>query len=112
LDLDDTIRRLKAYEAAGVDALMAPGLPDLDAVRAVCSALAKPFNFMVGIPGKSFTVAALEEAGVKRISLATSLYKAAMTGLINAAKEVREQGTFGYIDTSLTTANLAAFMQG
>jgi len=56
-DLEDTIKRLKAYEAAGADALMAPGLPDLEAVRAVCAATEKPFNFMVGIKGKSFTVA-------------------------------------------------------
>ena len=70
---------------------MAPGLPDLDAVRAVCSAVDKPFNFMVGIKGKSFTVAALGAAGVKRISLATSLYRAAMTGLLSAAKEVHDR---------------------
>jgi len=110
-DLDDTIKRLKAYETAGADALMAPGLPDLDAVRAVCSAVGKPFNFMVGIKGKSFTVAALADAGVKRISLATSLYKAAMTGLLNAAKEVREHGTFGYLDTSLATPDMNAFLR-
>src|SRR5580693_3041095 len=96
-DLDDTIKRLKAYEAAGADTLMAPGLPNLEAVRAVCAAVGKPFNFMVGIKGKSFTVAALASAGVKRISLATSLYRAAMTGLLSAAKEVREHGTFGYL---------------
>jgi len=53
LDLEDTIKRLKAYEAAGADALMAPGLPDLEAVHAVCAAVGKPFNFMVGIKGKS-----------------------------------------------------------
>jgi 2-methylisocitrate lyase-like PEP mutase family enzyme len=58
-DLDDTIKRLKAYEAAGADTLMAPGLPNLEAVRAVCAAAKKPFNFMVGIKGKSFTVAEL-----------------------------------------------------
>ena len=110
-DLDDTINRLKAYEAAGADALMAPGLPDLDAVRAVCSAVDKPFNFMVGIKGKSFTVAALAAAGVKRISLATSLYRAAMTGLLSAAREVRDQGTFGYIDTSLATPEMNAFLR-
>jgi 2-methylisocitrate lyase-like PEP mutase family enzyme len=110
-DLDDTIKRLKAYEAAGAEALMAPGLPDLDAVRAVCAALGKPFNFMVGIKGKSFTVAALAGAGVKRISLATSLYRAAMTGLLSAAKEVREQGTFGYLDTSLPTPDMNAFLR-
>jgi len=112
LDLDDTIKRLQAYEAAGVDALMAPGLPDLAAVRAVCGAVTQPFNFMVGIKGKSFTVTALADAGVKRISLATSLYRAAMTGLTEAAKEVREHGTFGYVDTSLASPDLNAFMRG
>jgi 2-methylisocitrate lyase-like PEP mutase family enzyme len=110
-DLDDTIKRLQAYEAAGADALMAPGLPDLDAVRAVCSATQKPFNFMVGIKGRSFTVAALASAGVKRISLATSLYRAAMTGLLSAAREVREHGTFGYIDTSIASPEMNAFLR-
>jgi hypothetical protein len=92
-------------------ALMAPGLPDLESVRAVCAAVGKPFNFMVGIKGKSFTVAALAAARVKRISLATSLYRAAMTGLLRAAKEVREHGTFGYIDTSLATPDMNAFLR-
>jgi len=62
-NLDDTIARLVAFEAAGADMLMAPGLPDLDAVRAVCAAVTKPVNFMAGIKGKSFTVAELADAG-------------------------------------------------
>lgn len=111
-DLDDTIRRLRAFEAAGADVLMAPGLPDLEAVRAVCGALTHPVNFMAGIKGKSFTVAALSEAGVKRVSLATSLYRAAMTGLLDAAREVAGQGTFTYLDQALPTLDLNAFMQG
>jgi 2-methylisocitrate lyase-like PEP mutase family enzyme len=111
-DLQDTIKRLQAFEAAGADVLMAPGLPDLDAVRAVCAALSKPVNFMAGIKGRSFTVAALAEAGVKRISLATSLYRAAMTGLLEAAREVAEQGTFGYLDEALATGDLNRFMVG
>ena len=111
-DLDDVIARLKAFEAAGADVLFAPGLPDLEAVRKVCGAIGRPFNFMVGIRGKSFTKADLEAAGVKRISLATSLYRAAMTGLMNAAREVREQGTFGYLDTTMATPDLNAFMKG
>jgi 2-methylisocitrate lyase-like PEP mutase family enzyme len=111
-DLDDTIRRLLAFEAAGADVLMAPGLPDLAAVRAVCAALSKPFNFMAGIKGKSFSVPELAEAGVKRISLATSLYRAAMTGLLHAAREVKEHGTLGYIDTGMPTPELNAFMRG
>lgn len=111
-NLDDCIARLQAYEKAGADVLMAPGLPDLASVRAVCAALSKPFNFMVGIKGKSFTVAELEAAGVRRISLATSLYRMAMTGLVDAAREARDKGTFGYLDRSLTTPEMNAFMQG
>lgn len=109
--LDDTIKRLQAFEKAGADVLMAPGLPDLAAVRAVCAALAKPFNFMAGIKGKSFTVAELEAAGVRRISLATSLYRMAVTGLVDAAREVKDRGTFGYLERSLTTPDLNRFLQ-
>ena len=97
-DLDDTIKRLQAYERAGADVLFAPALPDLAAVRAVCAAVSKPVNFMVGIKGKSFTVAELEAAGVRRISLATSLYRAAMAGLRQAAEEVRREGRFAYLE--------------
>jgi 2-methylisocitrate lyase-like PEP mutase family enzyme len=111
-DLDDTINRLQAYEKAGADVLFAPGLPDLAAVKAVCASLSKPFNFMVGIRGKSFTVAELEAAGVRRISLATSLYRAAMTGLVDAGKEIRENGTFGYLDRSTSTPDLYKLMEG
>ena len=110
-NLDDAIKRLLAYEKAGADVLMAPGLPDLSAVRAVCAALSKPFNFMVGIKGKSFSVAELESAGVKRISLATSLYRAAMTGLIDAAREAKDKGTFGYLDRSIATPDFNALLQ-
>jgi len=66
---------------------------------------------MAGIKGKSFTVAALSEAGVKRVSLATSLYRAAMTGMANAAREVGEHGTFGFLDGTMTTPELNAFMR-
>ena len=111
-NLDDTIARLQAFEKAGADVLFAPGLPDLAAVRTVCASIRKPFNFMVGIRGKSFTVAELEAAGVKRISLASSLYRAAMMGLAAAAREVKDKGTFGYLEHAFTTPDLNAFMQG
>jgi 2-methylisocitrate lyase-like PEP mutase family enzyme len=110
-DLDDTIRRLQAFERAGADVLFAPALPDLAAVRAVCEALTKPVNFMVAIKGKSFSVAELATAGVRRISLATSLYRTAMSGLVTAAREVKDAGTFGFLDTALTTADLNNFLQ-
>jgi 2-methylisocitrate lyase-like PEP mutase family enzyme len=111
-DLDDTIRRLQAYERAGADVLFAPALPDLAAVRTVCASLSKPVNFMVTIRGKSFSVAELAAAGVRRISLATSLYRAAMSGLLEAAREIREAGTFGSLDKSLPSSEFAKYMQG
>jgi 2-methylisocitrate lyase-like PEP mutase family enzyme len=110
-NLDDTIKRLQAYEKAGADVLMAPGLPDVEAVRNVCAASSKPFNFMAGIKGKSFSKADLERAGVRRISLATSLYRAAMGALIAAAEEVKESGRFDFVDAALTTAELNQYMQ-
>jgi 2-methylisocitrate lyase-like PEP mutase family enzyme len=109
-DLDDTIKRLQAYEKVGANVLFAPSLPDLAAVRAICSAVSRPVNFMVAIRGKSFTVAELVEAGVRRISFASSLYRAAMTGLIEAASEVRQSGTFGYLEKTVTTAELNKFL--
>ncbi len=109
--LDETIRRLQAFAHAGADVLFAPGLTDVAAVRALCSAVSKPVNFMVGIKGKSFSVSEIAAAGVKRISLATSLYRAAMTGLIDAAREVLQAGDFGFVDRCLTTAELQRIMK-
>jgi 2-methylisocitrate lyase-like PEP mutase family enzyme len=73
--------------------------------------VSKPVNFMVGIPGKSFSVAELAAAGVRRVSLATSLYRAAMTGLINAAREIRDSGTFGYLDRMISSAEFAGYLK-
>jgi 2-methylisocitrate lyase-like PEP mutase family enzyme len=109
-DLDDTIIRLQAFEKAGADVFMAPGLPDLAAVELVCRSLSKPFNFMVGIKGKSFPAPALVEAGVRRISLASSLYRSALIALITAATEAKA-GTFAYVDLAITTPELNQFMQ-
>jgi 2-methylisocitrate lyase-like PEP mutase family enzyme len=65
---------------------------------------------MAGIKGKSFTVAELAAAGVKRVSLASSLYRAAMTGLVTAAREVKGTGTFRYLDDCIPTPELIALM--
>ena len=110
-DLDETIRRLEAFEKAGADVLFAPGLPDLAAVRSVCAAVSKPVNFMAGIKGKSFSVPELAAAGVRRISLATSLYRAAMTGFLEAAYAVRDNGEFDFLDRCASTAELVKLME-
>jgi 2-methylisocitrate lyase-like PEP mutase family enzyme len=109
--LDETISRLQAFERAGADVLFAPGLPDMAAVRAVCAAVSKPVNFMAGIKGRSFSVGELAAAGVKRISLATSLYRVAMTALLNAAQEVQDTGQFRFLDSCVTTAELNEVMR-
>jgi 2-methylisocitrate lyase-like PEP mutase family enzyme len=110
-NLDETIKRLQAFERAGADVLFAPGLPDLNAVRAVCTTLPKPVNFMVGIKGKSFSVAELAGAGVKRISLATSLYRAAMIGFVEAISEVKNSGRFLFLDRCASTQELLDMMR-
>jgi 2-methylisocitrate lyase-like PEP mutase family enzyme len=111
-DLEDTLRRLQAFERAGADVLFAPGLPDLEAVRAVCAALRKPVNFMVGIRGKSFSVPELAAAGVRRVSLSTSLYRAAMAGVAAAVLEVKERGSFAYLDSAMRGNELASYLHG
>jgi 2-methylisocitrate lyase-like PEP mutase family enzyme len=73
--------------------------------------VSKPVNFMVGIKEKSFSMSELVRAGVKRISLATSLYRAAMTGFVDAANEITEKGQFTFVDRCITTADLNKFMR-
>ncbi len=100
-NLDDTIRRLQAFERAGADVLYAPGLPSMDAVRAVCAAVSRPVNVLAGGSGAAPSVAALTEAGVKRVSLGSALSRAALGALMRAAREIRGSGTFGFAADAL-----------
>lgn len=90
-DLDDTIRRLTAFAEAGADVLYAPGLPDMEAIRAVVRAVApKPVNVLIGPFGGWVPLADLAAAGVRRVSLGGALYRVAMGGLAAAAKALME----------------------
>ena len=109
-DLDDTILRLQAFEKAGADVLYAPGLPDLDAIRLVCSSVTKPVNVVMGLSGPSWSVSQLAEAGVTRISVGGSFARAALGGFIRAANEVRERGTFNYAVEALPDAEARSMM--
>jgi 2-methylisocitrate lyase-like PEP mutase family enzyme len=106
-DLDDTIERLRAFAAAGADVLYAPGLPDLDAIRAVCAAVDKPVNVVMGLREPYFSVAELSEAGVRRISVGGSFARAALGALMRAAQEVRGAGTFTYAAEALPGCMIA-----
>ncbi|HEY8795098.1 MAG TPA: isocitrate lyase/phosphoenolpyruvate mutase family protein, partial [Gemmatimonadaceae bacterium] len=107
LDLDDTIRRLQAFEAAGADVLYAPGLTKAEHIRAVCASVSKPVNVIMGLKGAAFSVADLAALGVKRISVGSALSRAALGAFVRAAREIHEQGTFTFADRALpfTDAN-------
>jgi len=109
-DLKDTIRRLQAFENAGADVLFAPGLRDIDSIRTVCASVSRPVNVMNGMKG-AFTVEQLAAAGVKRISVAASLHRTAMTALRDAALEIASKGTFQYVDEAMTTPELAVILR-
>jgi 2-methylisocitrate lyase-like PEP mutase family enzyme len=97
-DLDDTIRRLQAFDAAGADVVYAPGLRDLDQIRTICEATSKPVNVIMGLPGVTSDVAQLAAAGVKRISVGSAFARLAYGELIRAAREMRQAGTFSFAE--------------
>jgi 2-methylisocitrate lyase-like PEP mutase family enzyme len=96
LDLNDTIERLKAYERAGADVLYAPGLRSQDDIATVVNALDRPVNVLMGLQGVLLSLAELSRLGVRRISVGSALYRAAMGAALRAAYEMRNDGTFGF----------------
>lgn len=109
-DLNDTIERLRAFEAVGADVLYAPSLPDLAAIRRVCESVTRPVNVMVGPRNQCFPVRDLVAVGVRRISLGPTFLRAAMTAFLRAAREVREHGTFAFAENAVTFGELNALM--
>ena len=106
-DLHDTIRRLVAFAEAGADVLYAPGLPDMESIRAVVRAVApKPVNVVVG-PGVD--LATLAEAGVKRVSVGGALYRGAMAALLESARALKH-GDLVRGSAGLPTAEIAALL--
>ena len=95
-DLDDTIARLQAFEKAGADVLYAPGLPSLEAIREVCSAVNRPVNVVAGLSGPSFSLEQLANAGVKRVSVGSALSRAALGEFMRAATEMKKASTFEF----------------
>jgi 2-methylisocitrate lyase-like PEP mutase family enzyme len=109
-DLDDTIRRLQAYDAAGADALYAPGLTKAEDIRTVCQAVRKPVNVVMGLSGVSLSVAELATLGVKRISVGSALSRAALGGFVRAAREIKEKGTFTFAKEAIAYAEVNRMM--
>ncbi len=97
-DLDDTIRRLQAFQEAGADALYAPGLTSREDIAAVVRALDRPVNVLMGLRGAALTLPELAEIGVRRVSLGSALSRAAIGAFLRAAREIKEQGSFTFAD--------------
>ncbi|HEX6119353.1 MAG TPA: isocitrate lyase/phosphoenolpyruvate mutase family protein [Dongiaceae bacterium] len=110
-DLEDAIRRLQAFEKAGAEVLYAPGLTQLDQIRTLCGSVSKPVNVVMGLVGGAFSVQQLADAGVKRISLGSSLARAALGALMRAAREIRENGTFGFAAQAIPFAEISRQMR-
>ena len=111
LDLDDTIRRLQAYEAAGADVIYAPGLTTLDEVRLVTSALRKPVNVLAPLL-KGVTIKPPADAGAKRISTGGALARAAITALLRAGAEMLEHGVFAWTSDLASSADVKKLLSG
>ncbi|GII89999.1 isocitrate lyase/PEP mutase family protein [Sinosporangium siamense] len=109
-DLDDTIRRLQAYEEAGADVLYAPGLPDADAVHAVCSSVTRPVNILAG-GALRLSVADLGDLGARRISVGSTLVRAALTAFTRGAQELHDHGTLSFATDTTSHRDLNTLME-
>jgi 2-methylisocitrate lyase-like PEP mutase family enzyme len=105
-DLDDTLARLTGYEAVGADVLYAPGLPGLDSIRQVCASVSKPVNVVAGIGLAGVTLAELEQAGVTRVSVGSSLARTALGAMLGAAQEIRDHGTFTAFESAASFSEI------
>jgi 2-methylisocitrate lyase-like PEP mutase family enzyme len=107
-DLDDTIRRLQAFEAVGADVLYSPGVRDLDTIRKVVAALGKPFNLVMGFADPTLTVEQLSAAGVKRISVGGAMSRFALAAFLQSAREMKDKGSFSFVTQMAPIKDLRA----
>jgi 2-methylisocitrate lyase-like PEP mutase family enzyme len=107
-DLNDTIKRLQAYQEAGADVLYAPGLASKEDIAAVVSSLDRPVNVLMGLAGVRLSLAELSAIGVKRVSVGSVLSRVALSAFIRAAEEMRDHGTFSFGDDIVSFRDISA----
>ncbi|MEW6130629.1 MAG: isocitrate lyase/phosphoenolpyruvate mutase family protein [Acidobacteriota bacterium] len=107
-DINDTIRRLQAYQEAGAEVLYAPGLKSKADIVSVVSSVDRPVNVVMGLQGVQLSLAELSEIGVKRISVGSALSRAAFGAFLRAAEEMRTHGTFTFADEAVSYKDLSA----
>jgi 2-methylisocitrate lyase-like PEP mutase family enzyme len=109
-DLADTINRLQAFQEAGADVLYAPGITDVKEVATLISSVDRPVNVLAGMQGTHFDVNELSRIGAKRISVGGALTRIAFAALLGAAREMKEHGTFSFVNGPITSREIAALI--
>jgi 2-methylisocitrate lyase-like PEP mutase family enzyme len=109
-DLADTIRRLQAYQNAGADVLYAPGLLTLDDVKTVVRSVDRPVNVLAGLAGARFTMRDLAAAGVRRVSTGSALARAAYGEFLRATLEMRDSGTFAFVESAASSKEITSLL--
>jgi 2-methylisocitrate lyase-like PEP mutase family enzyme len=110
-DLNDTIRRLQAYQQAGADVLYAPGISTKDEITAIVSSTDRPVNVLAGLKGIGLSLAELSDLGVKRVSVGAALTRLALGSFLRAAREMQDRGTFEFADEAASYSELSAMFQ-
>jgi len=111
-NLGETIARLQAYQDAGADVLYAPGLSKIDDVATLVRSVDRPVNVLAGMQGVRFTLAELSAAGVKRVSVGGALSRVALAAMVRAGREMREQGSFTFVDEPITSREIGEMLSG
>ncbi|HXF25398.1 MAG TPA: isocitrate lyase/phosphoenolpyruvate mutase family protein [Gemmatimonadaceae bacterium] len=109
-DLADTIKRLQAFQEAGADVLYAPGMTDVAEIATMIRSVDRPVNVLAGMQGVHFDVEGLSRIGAKRISVGGALTRIAFAAVIRAAREMKEHGTFTFVDEPITSREIAALI--
>src|SRR5712691_4723739 len=112
LDLDDTIRRLQAFEKVGADVLYAPGLRDLATIHTVVSSVTRPLNVVMSAADPAITAGQLAEAGVRRISVGGALSRLALAAFLKGAREMKDKGGFTWTRDTVPSKELKAIFGG
>ena len=110
-DLDDTIRRLQAYQEAGADVLYAPGLRSKEEIAAVVGAVGRPVNVVMALQGVQLSLAELAALSVKRVSVGSALSRAALGAFLRAAREMRQHGTFDFAQAAVPYGEISALFE-
>ncbi len=111
LELDDTIKRLQAFEKVGADVLYAPGVRDLATIRTVTSSVKKPVNVVMSAADPSLTLEQLAGAGVKRVSVGGALSRLALAAFLEGAREMKDKGAFTWVRDTVPSKELKAIFR-